>query len=357
MKRGATWSVALVLAAASLAFATDPPAVQWERTFQSYDTWVRRVVQTRDGKYIAAGSVSPSYAEHDVYLLKLDQSGNPEWQRSIDAGATGYACSVSETQDGGFVLAGGSGDSDKVTVFRIDASGNQVWLFSDFWGATNYTVEQTCDGGYVTGGLWSVKDSLYILKLNPNGSFAWRRSYDEFYGLWNAHIPVRQTSDGGFIMAAEVLLKTDASGNLIWKHSYSDVLVMFSVCEVPGGGFVATGIARAPWPMGYIKPFNMVLLKTNAAGGLVWKRVFTEGQESDGRCVRLTSDGGFVVSGTITLDDLDHARVVKTDALGNAVWTKTFEARTGMEFGQQTSDGGYILSSGDQTIWKLGPGR
>ena len=337
--------------------ANSPPDVQWERTFQAHDTWIRRIVQTHDGGFIAAGSVTPSRGEHDVYLLKLDKSGTTQWQRSIDAGVSGYACSVGETQDGGLVLAGGSGDSDKVAVFRMDSSGESLWTFSDFWGATNYTAEQTGDGGYVTGGLWSVDDSLYIVKLDTNGRAVWRKSYDEFYGHWNAHIPVRQTADGGYIMAAEVLLKTDAFGNEVWTRSYPDVLVMFSVCEVPGGGFVATGIARAPWPKGYFKPFNMVLLKTYANGDLDWRRVFTDGQESEGRCVRPTSDGGFVVSGSVTLDNLDHARVVRTDSQGNTLWTKTFEARTDLQFGQQTSDGGYILCSGDRRIWKLGPGR
>jgi hypothetical protein len=349
--------IASVLALGIACRTNNPPGVQWERTFQAHDTWIRRVVQTHDGGFIAAGSVTPSRGEHDVYLQKFDVFGNMVWQKSIDVGVTDFACWVEQTQDGGFALAGGSGDSDKVTVFRMDSTGNQLWLFSDFWGATSYTVEQTCDGGYVTGGLWSVDDSLYILKLDSTGRVKWRQSYDEFYGHWNAHIPVRQTSDGGYIMAAEVLLKTNAFGDQVWKHRCEDVLVMFSVCQTPDGGFVATGIARAPWPMGYFKPFNMVLLKTYANGDLDWKRVFTDGQGSEGRCVRPTSDGGFVVSGSVTLDNLDHARVVRTDSQGNTLWTKTFEARTGLQFGQQTSDGGYILCSGDQRIWKLGPGR
>ena len=335
----------------------DPPDVQWERTFQAHDTWIRRVLQTRDGGFIAAGSVTPSRGEHDVYLQKLDVFGNMVWQKSIDVGVTDFACWVDQTQDGGFALAGGSGDSDKVTVFGVDSTGSRLWLFSDFWGATNYTVEQTGDGGYVTGGLWSVDDSLYILKLDSRGLVKWRQSYDEFYGHWNAHIPVLQTSDGGYIMASEVLLKTSASGNEVWRQRYPGVLVMFSVCEVPGGGFVATGIARAPWPMVYFEPFNMVLLRTNANGSLIWKRVFTNGQASDGRCVGLTSDGGFVVCGSITLDNLAHAHVVRTDSRGNIVWTKTLEARTGLVFGQQTSDGGYLVGSGDVHIWKLAPDR
>ena len=94
-----------------------------------------------------------------------------------------------------------------------------------------------------------------------------------------------------------------------------------------------------------------------ARDNLDWKRVFTDGQESEGRCVRPTSDGGFVVSGSVRLDNLDHARVVRTDSQGNTLWTKTFESRTGLQFGQQTSDGGYIICSGDRRIWKLAPDR
>jgi hypothetical protein len=333
-----------------------PPDVQWERTFQSYDTWIPRVVQTNDGGYMAVGSVTPSYAEHDAYLLKLDAFGNTQWQKSIDAGKSGFVCSVRQTIDGGFVLAGRSSDSDKIAVFKTNILGDPEWVFSDFWGATNYTVEQTSDGGYITGGLWPKGESLYLLKLDAQGHFAWRKSFNQSYGQWNAEIPVRQTADGGYIMASEVLLKTNAFGVEVWRHSYEDVLVLFSVCEVPGGGFVAAGIARAPWPTSYFKPFNMVLLRTDANGAFMWKRVFTDGRESDARCVSLASNG-FILSGSVNLDHLDHGRVVKTDFQGNTIWTKTFPERTVLEFGQQTSDGGYLVGSGDVHIWKLAPER
>ena len=352
--------IAAALLGGSACSATDAPDVQWTRKFASVDTSAEWIQQTEDAGFVVAGSVIPNRMvtpwDVDMYLLKLDSLGGPAWQDTYSFGEShAYAHSVQQTRDGGYVLAGGS-DGD-IAVIRTDSAGTAEWRFAGFPGATAYNIQQTADGGYVTAGLWRIGDSLYLLKLDSLGKLTWRQSYDEFYGHWRARIPVQQTADGGYIVAAEGLLRTDGTGHQLWKRKYQDVRVLFSVQQTSDGGFVAAGIARAPWPLGRIKAFNMVLLKTDSTGALSWKKVFTNGQESVGHCVRQTPDGGYVLCGYVTSGDSSRATVFRINSHGRVVWKKTLAAPTSIECGQQTADGGYILCGGSRHIWKLAPDR
>jgi hypothetical protein len=360
--RTACLLVAAALVGGSACRPPVAPDVQWSRTFASVDTSANWIQQTKDGGFVVAGSVLPNRKEVpwdvDMYLLKLDSRGNTVWQDTYSSGEThDYALSVQQTSDGGFVLAGMGGDSGSVIVLKTDSTGTREWDFTGFPDATIYDIQQTADGGYITAGLWSTSDSLYLLKLDSQGRVTWRRSYDEFYGHWWATIPVQQTTDGGFIVAAEALLKTDGDGNQQWKYRYPGVLVMFSVQQTSDGGFIAAGLAREPWPLGRLRRFTMVLLKTDSAGTLSWRRMFASGQESGGNCARQTLDGGYIICGYMTSGDTSRATIIKTDQRGNPLWKKTLPGPTSIDNAQQTSDGGYILCEGSRHIWKLAPER
>jgi hypothetical protein len=103
-----------------------------------------------DGGYIFAGhTLSFGVENWDYYLLKVDNQGNEEWHKTFGQ-PRGYdaqyihdeAYGVRETFDGGFIVAGGSGDeysysgsghpsgpSDewKAYLVRTDNSGNKLW--------------------------------------------------------------------------------------------------------------------------------------------------------------------------------------------------------------------------------------
>ena len=80
-----------------------------------------------------------------------------------------------------------------------------------------------------------------------------------------------------------------------------------------------------------------------------WNRIFGGSQDDMGEWVEQTSDGGYIIAGRtgILVQDRLDALLIKTDASGNTIWTKTFgdggSHRDWVECVQQTSDGGYIL--------------
>ncbi|MBN1897365.1 MAG: hypothetical protein JW827_01190 [Spirochaetes bacterium] len=146
------------------------------------------IKQTSDQGYIMAGWTS-SYGEggYDVYLVKCDQNGQVQWQKSFGGPYNDYGLSVQQTSDGGYIIAGttrsfGAGNYD-VYLIKTDSAGNLSW-YRTFGGADddNYestpvfpcSVQQTTDGGYVvigTGKSFGVNNSYdaYLIKTDANG--------------------------------------------------------------------------------------------------------------------------------------------------------------------------------------------
>jgi Secretion system C-terminal sorting domain len=90
------------------------------------------------------------------------------------------------------------------------------------------------------------------------------------------------------------------------------------------------------------------------APAIQWQKTFGGSSLEFGRIMIETSDGGYIIADTTNSGDGDVSGyhgggdiwVVKTDSLGNIVWTKTLGG-TDSEFInsiKQTSDGGYILA-------------
>ena len=65
-----------------------------------------------------------------------------------------------------------------------------------------------------------------------------------------------------------------------------------------------------------------------------------------GRCVRQTSDGGYIFVGGTGVGGNEDVWLGKYNALGDTIWTKTYGAglREWAASVRQTSDGGYIIT-------------
>jgi len=84
-----------------------------------------------------------------------------------------------------------------------------------------------------------------------------------------------------------------------------------------------------------------------------WERTYGGDTTDVGRSVRQTSDGGYIIAGDTRSQGSGYsdAWLIKTDASGNEVRSKTFggpKGDLGLS-GQQTSDGGYIIAGSTQS--------
>ncbi len=82
--------------------------VSWNRTYGGSEAEIAySLVQTSDGGYAMAGSVYSYVAgEFDCLLVKTDERGNMQWNKTYGGAKADIAYSLAQTSDGGYVLVG-----------------------------------------------------------------------------------------------------------------------------------------------------------------------------------------------------------------------------------------------------------
>ena len=173
---------------------------------------------------------------------------------------------------------------------------------------------------------------------------------------------VQQTTDGGYIITGSTgsygngdsdvyLLKTDANGDSLWAKTFGGVNEDFgSSLELTlDGGYIIVG--RTTY--GNLDK-DVYLIKTDANGDSLWTKTYGGSSVDFGLFVVQTSDGGYIITGT-TESFGNGGRdiyLIKTDANGDSLWTKTFGGSV-FDVGncvQQTTDGGYIIMGGTDSF-------
>jgi hypothetical protein len=168
---------------------------------------------------------------------------------------------------------------------------------------------------------------------------------------------VRQTSDGGYIVAGEtrsfgwysdiILIKTDANGNIRWAKTYGGTRhdYAYSVQQTSDGGYIVAGVTLS------IVSRDIILIKTDTNGNRIWDKTYDRTNDfvtlfanDYAYSVQQTSDGGYIVAGYTSLGG-DNIILLKTDANGNISWAKIYRVTDGHAYSvRQTSDGGYIVA-------------
>ncbi len=362
---------------ACLPLAGCPPLQTGQRTFGGTDEDDAYSVQeTSDGGYILAGYTSSFGAGgEDMYLVKTDADGKDLWSRTFGGTDGDKAFSVQETSDGGYILAGyytrssGAGDWDMYLV-KTDANGWKLWSRTFGGTASDYgcSVQETSDGGYILAGwTWSFgagDADMYLVKTNANGRKLWSRTFGGT--LLDSALSVQETSDGGYILAGFTdsfgagwydmyLVKTDADGNELWSRTFggTDSDYAVSVQKTSDGGYILAGHTYS-FGAG---SGDMYLVKTGANGNELWSRTFGGTDFDWAESVQQTSDGGYILAGSTYSFGAGSTDMylVKTDANGGELWSRTFGGTDGdgARSVQETSGGGYIIAG---ATWSYGAG-
>ncbi len=307
----------------------------WTKTYGGTN-WDRShsVQQTQDGGYIIGGwSQSFGNGLPDFYLIKTDASGDTTWT-GLYGGTSAEECwYVRQTSDGGYILTGrtnsyGAGDFD-VYLVKTDALGDTMWTktfgstFIDF----SVCVQQTSDQGYVVVGMNGSLPGgdIYLIKTDSLGDSLWTRTYGGNNSDRGYFVNV--TQDGGYIITGETssygaggndvyLIKTDASGDTIWTHTYgsSNTEAGLSVQEIQDDGYIIAGRSNS-FGAGEL---DVYMIRTDSVGDTLWTRTYGGATYDWGYSVQQTQDGGFILAGHTQSFGAgsDDVYLIKTDQNG-----------------------------------------
>ena len=151
-----------------------------------------------------------------------------------------------------------------------------------------------------------------------------------------------------FTIAAVLIICASAAAqpDTLWTQTFggSDYDYGYSVQQTSDGGYIIAGYTSS-YGAGSA---DVYLIKTDAGGAQQWTQTFGGSSDDIGHSVRQTSDGGYIIAGVTSSYGAGgwDVYLIKTDALGDTLWTKTFGGSSWDEgySVQQTSDGGYIIA-------------
>ena len=362
-----------------------PKAFQWVKTFGGTGmdrSPVKNAVQgTIDGGYILSGATTSFGAgSYDVWVLKLDSSGEIEWQKTY-GGIETDGGGILETRDGGYIISGitlsfGAGDKD-IWLVKLTSFGDIEWQ-KTYGGSEEDEggIQETSDGGYIIfGGTRSFgagDEDCWILKLNSTGDIEWQKTYGG--NKYDCISSILHTSDGGYFVTGVTesfgvggldgwALKLTSFGDIEWQKTFGgdkyDYLA--SILQTKDGGYVVTGETES-YGAGHS---DCWVLKLTSEGDIEWQRAYGGNKDEFPNSIHQTKDGGYVLSGGTNSFGAGGTDgwILKLTSKGKIRWQKTFGGYEG-EWNStihQTGDGGFILagvidephSSGDDDIMFL----
>lgn len=122
----------------------------------------------------------------------------------------------------------------------------------------------------------------------------------------------------------------------------------YSIQQTIDGGYIITGSTES-YGSG---DADVYLIKTDANGDSLWTKTFGGPGQDYGSSLQITSDGGYIITGrTEHANGNKDVYLMKTDVNGDSLWTKTYGG-TSVDFGlfvQQTSDGGFIITGATES--------
>ncbi|HKR03016.1 MAG TPA: T9SS type A sorting domain-containing protein [Bacteroidia bacterium] len=348
--------------------------------------------------YSNDGNVSGNNGSRDAWVVKVSSSGNLQWQKCLGGTDDDWAFTAIQTAEGGYIMAGvarsddgdvsgihGVGISDEWVV-KLNNSGNIEW--QKCLGGTGYdgasAILQIADGGYIvagsagsnngdiTGFHGGLMDS-WIVKLDSSGTIQWQKCLggtNEEYAT-----SIQPTDDGGYILTSPSssddgdvsgnhgfndywVVKLDSSANIQWQKCLGGTSSdgAYSAQQTTDGGYIVSGLALSDDGdlTGNQGSDDAWIVKLDSSGTIQWQKSIAGSGQDDADRIRQTADGGYIFGGISSSNDVDvtgnhggggDAWIVKLDSSGNMQWQKCMGG-TDYDWAyslQITTDGGYVL--------------
>ena len=366
------------------------PAVEWQKNLPSeLGISATCIIQTSDGGYAVGGDCNAKTGIPPGYLVKLDSSGNIEWNQSYTKYTTNKFTdniqTLVQTKDGGYALLIGGSE-----LIKTNSEGKALWNITFNVADVASSMVQTSDGGYAVTGYATInkvlngryESNFWLAKFNSAGTQLWTKTFGTPANT--EAFSVIQTSDGGYALAGKIsssninqefyfgLVKTDSNGNEQWNKTFGSASYdneANSVIQTSDGGYVLAGFTNAYRSENY----DALLVKTDSSGNISWTKTYagtgqltyttlptvfgSNGSNGNNYAYSIiqTSDDGLAFAGASEYEPGGEsstvAWLVKTDSTGNTQWNETFGSPFQSWAGNsliETSDGGFAIAGYNQ---------
>lgn len=248
------------------------------------------------------------------------------WSKTLGGSEKDYGNAIVQLASGEYVMAGSTRSTDgdlsgSRVVFdtwltKLDQTGNKLWSMNYGSNSDKFTtaLAGTSDGGFLIGGY-----SGFLIGYNGIS----RDSFPNF----------------GWI------LKTDASGNKQWQINSPVDSKVLGVTSVSGASLIVG------YKINTQGNYDGWVQKVDNGGTILWDKNFGGIGEDQLYSISSTTDGGYILAGFSSSADIATNRgdfdgwILKLDASGNKVWTKTFGGTNRDQFKSiiSTSDGNFVV--------------
>ena len=225
--------------------------------------------------------------------------------------------------------------------------------YNQYSDGTGEFITETLDGGYAICGTYYNNETdegkHFLIRTDNEGNIQWNKEFWMYIHHWDCSVQL--TYDNGFIVCGGgtdgQLIKFDESGNIVWNKSYGDDGYQFGRCgiQTSDSGFAFIGAYDSI----LFEPgmdTKIWLVKTNQVGDTLWTKRYDE--SGMGISILQTTDMGYLLTGQSEIEEEDCSGflLTKTDSSGCIEWSNKWFSKGAWwcrpEDTQQTHDGGYI---------------
>ena len=302
----------------------------------------------------------------DMYLVKLDASGNMVWQRFFHLEHYKWFHQLIQTADKGFVVVGGvdtSATFSEGVIIKFKPDGQIEWqqMLSGALDESLNGVAEDAAGNLIAVGASSSstfkkkETSAIIAKFDKQGKLLWQKQYggDKLSQFWRVSIDADGYALAGNAYAGNAigpdiwLVKTREDGAILWQKSYgggkAESVVSFD--KTHDGGYILAD--RSYSFHSNPRRSDVWLFKFDRSGDIVWHKLINNGdKETEFPSVIEQPDGNLLVSvisyfkSPKSGNDI-HTCVLGLDASGDLRWQKRLNTRAG----EQSAHEGQSLSA------------
>lgn len=308
------------------------------------------LISNTSSSNISGNKTENSRGEGDYWLVKTDELGTIEWQKTIGGSGSDFDMMAIPCTDGGYFVGGSS---------RSPISGEKTENFRGFS---------------------SLNADFWVLKLDENRNIEWQRTIGG--GDEDLFKTVCQTNDGGFLIGGRSrsnigfeksensrgnshdfwILKLSSLGDIEWQKIIgstdtdllSDMLITPENDILIGG--TSAGLISGDKTVESNGLSDFWILKLTSIGEIVWQKSIGGNDQESLNSITFTTDGHYLLSGSsnssISGDKTSNSRglsdywVVLIDTDGNITGQKTIggSQNDGNTNVIKTPDGGYFVA-------------